>query len=66
MTGQLGSAAIDHPQPLAHPGRIVAFIRDADKAALLKVNVAEIRLGPYGDIDALCMAMHGADRVLLV
>ena len=66
-TGHLGNAAI---QSLLKKGisakDITALVRDENKAANLKDQGVQIKIGTYNDYDSLKAALQGVDKLLLV
>jgi NAD(P)H dehydrogenase (quinone) len=66
-TGHLGNAAI---QSLLNKGvpahEITALVRDENKAASLKDQGVQIRIGNYNDYNSLKEALQGVDKLLLI
>jgi NAD(P)H dehydrogenase (quinone) len=65
-TGQLGGAVIKQLQTLIPPQQIVAFVRDEQKAAQLREQGINLRVGTYDDLASLDRAMPGVETVLLI
>lgn len=64
--GQLGTAVIEHLLKLVPAEQIAGLVRNEQKAAGLKAQGIQLRLGDYDDSDALKRAMQGIDKVLLI
>lgn len=65
-TGHLGTAVIQTLLTKTPPSRIAALVRDEAKAADLSQKGVSIRVGDYGDTDALDRAMADIETVLLI
>jgi NAD(P)H dehydrogenase (quinone) len=65
-TGKLGRAVIQRLLKKISPNQIAAFVRDESKAADLKAQGVNIRLGTYDDTASLERAMQGIEKVLLI
>lgn len=65
-TGHLGKATIAHLLKNTTANNIVALARDENKAAFLKEQGIEVRIGNFDDSVSLNKAMVGIDKVLLI
>lgn len=65
-TGHLGSAVIRQLLTKTTANRIVAFARDAGKAAAISAKGVDVRLGDFDDTASLDTAMADIGRVLLI
>jgi NAD(P)H dehydrogenase (quinone) len=65
-TGQLGRLVIDELLKSVPADRIVAVVRDAEKAAPLADKGVQVRVASYDDPGALKAALQGVDRLLLI
>jgi NAD(P)H dehydrogenase (quinone) len=65
-TGQLGTAAIANLRKKTSASQIAALVRDESKAAALKEQGVDIRVGSYDDPASLDKAMQGIEKVLLI
>ncbi|MBG8556252.1 SDR family oxidoreductase [Hymenobacter guriensis] len=65
-TGHIGSAVIERLLQLTAPGQVAGLVRDEAKAAGLKAQGVQIRVGDYNDPASLDQAMQGVTKVLLV
>jgi NAD(P)H dehydrogenase (quinone) len=65
-TGQLGHAVTRRLLERVDPTEVAVLARDPAKAAGLRDRGVSVRIGEYGDVDALARAIEGADRVLLI
>ncbi|MFN8281756.1 MAG: SDR family oxidoreductase [Chitinophagales bacterium] len=65
-TGHLGAATIEHLLKKITADKIVAFARNAEKAAALKAKGIKVHIGTFDDTDSLDRAMQGIEKVLLV
>lgn len=66
-TGNLGGLAIGHLLDMGIPAdRLVAVVRDTDKAEGLRQRGIEIRKGDYDDPNFSPQVFQGADRLLFV
>ena len=65
-TGQLGTIVIQNLLKKTSVDQIAGLVRDESKAAALKEQGVNIRLGDYNDPASLDKAMQGVDKVLLI
>lgn len=65
-TGQLGQLVVKGLLKEDEDSRIIAVVRDVEKAASLAKDGAEIRVADYGDPAALQAAFTGVDKLLLI
>jgi NAD(P)H dehydrogenase (quinone) len=65
-TGQLGTAVITNLLKKTSASQIAALVRDESKAAALKEQGVDIRVGSYDDTVSLARAMQGIEKVLLI
>ena len=65
-TGQLGRVVIEHLAKRGHAGRVAGLVRDEARAADLKAEGVDLRVGDYDDVGSLDAAMKGVERVLLI
>ncbi len=65
-TGQLGTAVITNLLKKTSASQIAALVRDETKAAALKEQGVDIRVGSYDDPASLDKAMQGIEKVLLI
>lgn len=65
-TGKLGTAVIQNLLTKMPTGQIAALVRDECKAAGLKAQGADVRVGSCDDIGSLDRAMQGIEKVLLI
>lgn len=65
-TGKLGGAVIQTLLKKLPADKIAAFVRDAQKAADLKAQGVDVRVGDYENIPAIESAMQGIEKVLLI
>lgn len=65
-SGELGRQTLQALLETTDPGRLVAMVRDPQKAALLAEQGIEIRQGDYFDSPSLTAAFAGIEKVLLV
>ena len=65
-TGQLGTTVIQTLLKKTSADQIAGLARSAEKAASLRDQGVDIRIGDYDDTDALEQAMQGVDKVLLI
>ena len=66
-TGHLGNAAIQSLLKKGVPAQeITALVRDENKAAGLKDQGVQIKIGTYNDYDSLKAALQSVDKFLLV
>lgn len=65
-TGPLGSAVIDSLLKKTSPERIVALVRNVDKAAGLAASGVEVRTGDYSEQPSLVSAFRGIDKLYFV
>ena len=65
-TGQLGTLVIQNLLKKTSASQIAALVRDENKAASLKQQGVDIRVGHYDDTESLQRAMQGIEKVLLI
>lgn len=65
-TGQLGNIVIENLLKKTPAREIAGLARDANKAAHLKAQGVDIRIGNYDDLESLERAMQGVHKVLLI
>jgi NAD(P)H dehydrogenase (quinone) len=65
-TGKLGTAVIANLLKKISANQIAALVRDESKAAALKEQGVNIRIGSYDDRTSLDKAMQGIEKVLLI
>ncbi|UQN08698.1 SDR family oxidoreductase [Deinococcus sp. QL22] len=65
-TGQMGTLIIQSLLKKIPVDQVAGLARDEDKAAPLKVQGIDIRIGDYDDSAALERAMQGVEKVLLI
>jgi NAD(P)H dehydrogenase (quinone) len=65
-TGQLGTAVIKNLLKKTSANEIAALVRDESKAAALKEQGVDIRVGSYDDTVSLDKSMQGIEKVLLI
>ena len=65
-TGHLGSATLNFLLKKRPASQLAALVRDERKAANLKENGIDIRVGSYDDTASLDRAMQGVETVLLI
>ena len=65
-TGHLGATILDFLLQKLPASQLAAFARDEAKAAGLKAQGVDVRLGSYDDTASLDRAMRGVDKVLLI
>ncbi|MGV3524328.1 MAG: SDR family oxidoreductase [Candidatus Sericytochromatia bacterium] len=64
--GYLGQAVLTHLREHLPSAQLSGLVRDPQKAAALRAQDVELRVGDYGDIPSLERAMRGMERVLLI
>ncbi|MFT8705083.1 SDR family oxidoreductase [Bifidobacterium aquikefiricola] len=65
-TGGLGGYVLEYLKQLVPASDIIALVRNEGKAASLKEQGVQVRVGDYGDSDSLSAAFTGVDRLLLI
>lgn len=65
-SGQLGALVVDSLLDKVPAAQVVALVRRAEAAEVLKAKGVEVRMGAYGEAEALAAAMKGIARVLLI
>jgi NAD(P)H dehydrogenase (quinone) len=65
-SGQMGGVVIRQLLKRIPAAQIAGLARDATKAAPLKAQGIDIRIGDYDDPDSLDKAMQGVEKVLLI
>lgn len=65
-TGELGGLVVGNLLKTVLASEIAVLVRDEAKAAGLKAQGVQIRVGSYTDTDSLATALQGIDKVLLV
>jgi NAD(P)H dehydrogenase (quinone) len=65
-TGQLGQLVIEQLLQKVPPSKIVAVVRNPDKASALAARGIAVRTADYGDLAALESAFSGISKVLLI
>lgn len=65
-TGHIGAAVLDQLLKITSPGQVAGLVRDEAKAAPLKAQGVQLRVGDYRDPASLDRAMQGISKVLLV
>jgi len=65
-TGHLGGLVVKGLLEKGVAGKVIAIVRNAEKAQALAAQGAEVRVADYGDPAALEAALAGVDRLLLV
>ncbi|MCA8830429.1 SDR family oxidoreductase [Hymenobacter pini] len=65
-TGHIGAAVLNQLLRIAAPGQVAGLVRDEAKAARLKAQGVQLRVGDYRDPASLERAMQGISKVLLV
>lgn len=65
-TGYLGTSVIDHLVKHSGSQAFAALARSETKAAPLKNRGVEVRIGDFDQIETLCEAFVGVDKLLLI
>ena len=65
-TGELGTYALHYLKEQVELNEIVVLARTEEKAAKLREQGVEVRIGDFGDYESLLEAFSGIDRLLFV
>lgn len=65
-TGELGTYALHYLKEQAELNEIVVLARTEEKAAILREQGVEVRIGDFGNYASLIEAFNGIDRLLFI